>query len=124
MSKIVVVSAAPDRLSDFIEALRTAAGTPLRVAPTAEAALTAAREDAPYLMVIDERVDWPVFALVKEIMMVNAMIHTAVISSQSADAFHDTAEGLGILMQLPVPPGPLDAATLMNRVGEVTAPLP
>jgi DNA-binding NarL/FixJ family response regulator len=121
MTKIVMVSAAHNRLAGFMEALQTAAGAPIQLAPTAEAALAVAQKSPPVVMVIDQHIDRPAFALVKEIMTVNALIHTAVISEQSADAFHDTAEGLGILMQLPNPPGNADASALWKRLIDIGA---
>ena len=37
-----------------------------------------------------------------DILMVNAMIHTAAVSPMTAAEFHDKMEGLGMLMSLPV----------------------
>lgn len=121
MTKIVVVSAAHDRLAGFMKTLQTAAGAPIQLATTAEAALVAARKSSPVLMVIDQQIDRPVFALVKEVMTINALINTAVISDQPEDVFHDTAEGLGILTQLPDPPTPTDASALWQLLIDIGA---
>ena len=121
MTQIVVVSSAHERLAVFTAALQDAAGTFVQIATTAEAALAAATETAPVLMVIDSSVNRPVFTLVKAILSINALINTAVISAEPEADFHDTAEGLGILMQLPDPPRPEDAATLWKRLVDLGA---
>lgn len=116
MASITLVSAAPDRLVPFIEALCNAGAGAVHHVATAEAAVACARQTPPALMIIDRQVDMPVFALVAELMKANALINTAVISEASADDFEQTSEGLGVLMQLPDPPGPEDAAALTARL--------
>ena len=124
MTQIVVVSSARERLAAFTAALQNAAGAFVQIAPTAEAALAAANSTAPVLMVIDSSVDSPVFDMVKKILSINALINTAVISAEPEADFHDTAEGLGILMQLPDPPGAADAAALWQRLTDLGAVAP
>ena len=121
MPNIVLVSAAHDRMAGFVDALQNIDGIRIQRASTADAALTEARKTRPDLMVIDETVDRPALDLVREIMIANALIYTAVISNQHPDAFHDAAEGLGILMQLPDPPGPADADSLITHLRGVAA---
>ncbi|MFH1983530.1 MAG: hypothetical protein ABIL58_16935 [Pseudomonadota bacterium] len=123
MAHIVVVSSTRERLAAFTAALK-AAGAQVQLAPTAEAALAAAKKTSPVLMVIDQSMDRPAFALVKEILSINALINTAVISAAPEADFHDTAEGLGILMQLPDPPGAADAAALWQRLSDLGAVAP
>ena len=121
MATIILASASPSRLAPFLKTLEDASCEPIHLAGSAEAAIDMAEALKPVLMVIDQYIDWPVFALVKEILSVNALINTAVISSQPADAFHDTAEGLGILMQIPDPPAAADANTLWHCLKEIAA---
>ena len=40
------------------------------------------------------------------IMLVNALVHTAVVTDMAEEVFHDAMEGLGILASLPPQPGP------------------
>ena len=42
-------------------------------------------------------------------MMINASVHTAVVSDMDPDEFHEATEGLGILMPLPTSPKADDA---------------
>jgi len=121
MATIILASGSPSRLAPFLKSLENVSGEPIQLAESAEAAIDMAEALQPVLMVIDQYIDWPVFALVKEILSVNALINTAVISDQSTDAFHDTAEGLGILMQLPEPPAVPDADMLWKRLKEIAA---
>ncbi len=121
MAILILASASPSRLAPFLKPLGDAAGEPIQLADSAEAAIDMAEALKPVLMIIDQYIDRPVFALVKEILSMNALINTAVISSQPSDAFHDTAEGLGILMQLPDPPSAADAQKLWERLSEIAA---
>jgi hypothetical protein len=125
MTPVIIASSAPDRLKPFVAALETTAGVSVKAAGTAEAALACAKTESPVLMVFDEDIDQPVFSLVKDIMSVNALINTAVISDQPEDEFHETSEGLGILMQLPRTPAAKDAAALWDKlvsIGAVSLP--
>ena len=78
-----------------------------------------AKEWTPQLAVIDHQLpDMPELQLVKELLAVNAMIDTAVVSSLSQEEFHHLSEGLGVLVKLPPLPGAkesLKLAKVLNR---------
>ena len=61
------------------------------------------RQQAPALAVLDLGLEpEELRKAVIDILMVNAMIHTAAVSPMTAAEFHDKMEGLGMLMSLPV----------------------
>jgi len=83
-------------------------------------ALEAARHSAPHLMIIDTGLaDLKSLELVQKLLMVNAMVNTAVVTPLSEEEFHEASEGLGVLGRLPVEPGASDAAELLRRLRTV-----
>jgi hypothetical protein len=54
--------------------------------------------------------------LVQKLLMVNAMVNTAVVSPLSEAEFHDASEGLGVLGRLPGEPEVGAAADLIERL--------
>jgi DNA-binding NarL/FixJ family response regulator len=79
---------------------------------------------APQLAIIDAGLpDTSPLDLVRELLMVNALINTAVVSDLSDEQFHDASEGLGILGRLPVNPGPVEAADLLGKLKAVLGEL-
>jgi CheY-like chemotaxis protein len=57
--------------------------------------------------------------LIKRLVAINPMINCAVVSSLSKEDFHETSEGLGILMQLPPNPSWADGERLMAHLNQV-----
>jgi DNA-binding NarL/FixJ family response regulator len=83
-------------------------------------ALEAARTAAPQLVIIDADLpDTAPFDLVQKLLMVNAMVNTAVVSPLSDEEFHEASEGLGILGRLPNEPGMSDAGELLHKLRTV-----
>jgi len=83
-------------------------------------ALEAARTSAPHLVIIDTGLaDHEPLELAQKLLMVNAMVNTAVVSPLSEEEFHEASEGLGILGRLPNKPGVSDAADLLYRLKKV-----
>jgi hypothetical protein len=79
----------------------------------------------PTLMVIDETVDGVSnLQIARQIVMNNPMINLALVSSLSAQDFHEASEGLGILAQLPQNPGKEDASNLLKAMKGIVSPLP
>lgn len=84
------------------------------------AALEMARVRAPALVVVDEGIgDFQPFELVAQLSRVNAAINTAVMSALDDEAFHEKAEGLGVLARIGTQPGVQDALDLMARLRRI-----
>lgn len=87
--------------------------------------LTLTQELAPHLVVIDgQGREKQALALVSKLLTVNAMINTAVVSAMDEEEFHETSEGLGILMSLPPDPGEERAKGLLDKLISVVGPSP
>ena len=76
-------------------------------------ALEAVRDQRPLAVVVDAELgDLSGIELVRRLLMVNAMVHTALVSGEAEAIFHEKTEGLGILTPLPPVLTPKDAAHL------------
>jgi CheY-like chemotaxis protein len=51
----------------------------------------------------------------RDLVACSPMTNCAVSSDMPPDAFHEASEGLGLLAQLPVLPGPADAAAMLEK---------
>jgi DNA-binding NtrC family response regulator len=117
---ILLVTTRPEQLSAFSAQLRADTSVLLRTSDSAEQALAAVGRQAPALVIVDHQVgDRPGLTLVRQLIQVNAFIHTAVLSELSEAAFHEASEGLGILAHLPMRPGPDDARALLDVLRQV-----
>ena len=82
-------------------------GNTLQQAASLEDAAPLIRDTPPVLAILDLELEGKALRqAVIDIMMINASVHTAVVSDMDPDEFHEATEGLGILMPLPLPPRP------------------
>jgi DNA-binding response OmpR family regulator len=72
------------------------------------------------LVIADENLgDMTGIDFIREVVAKKPMVNSAVISSMSSEDFHETSEGLGILMQLPVRPNKEDAVRLLEHLNKI-----
>lgn len=124
MHRILIVT--PDRSHLAAFARRIAENQYLQVAwaPDGRAAVVDVMHHTPLAAVIDEILpDMPGLDLVRRLIQINALILTAVASGLAPDAFHEAAEGLGIMTQLPRVPAAADADAFVARLKRL-APAP
>jgi DNA-binding response OmpR family regulator len=57
--------------------------------------------------------------LIEQVIMQNPMINCMASSALSPEDFHETFEGLGVLMQLPLEPDGQDAARLVTYLNKI-----
>jgi DNA-binding response OmpR family regulator len=120
MLRILLATARPEALHSFTETLSSDPEVRLDRAASGAEALNAVRTSSPHLAVIDfDLPDLKPLDLVKEMLMVDAMVSTAVVSSLSEQEFHEASEGLGVLAHLPEEPGAGDAANLLHSLRKV-----
>jgi len=120
MLRIVIATTRPKALQAFRAALASDSEVHLKHAVSGAEALEATRTDAPQLVIIDADLpDTPPFDLVQKLLMVNAMVNTAVLSPLADEDFHEVSEGLGILSRLPKEPGESDAAELLCKLRKI-----
>jgi DNA-binding response OmpR family regulator len=120
MLHLVMVTARPQALHLLAEILSSDPEVRLDQVASGAEALSAVRSSTPHLMVIDfDLPDIKPLDLVKELLMVNAMLCTAVLSPLSEQQFHEASEGLGVLARLPVEPAAGDGVELLVRLRRV-----
>ncbi len=113
----LLVTTRADELAAFTRGLTGSGEVELAMAVDPGQALDVARDKAPVLAVVDK--DLPgssSLGLVGELLKVNAMINTAVVSDMSEEDFHEESEGLGVLAQVPPNPGEQDGKDLADKL--------
>jgi CheY-like chemotaxis protein len=74
------------------------------------------------LVIVDEQLgDMDGIAFVKQLVKINPLIHTAIVSALTAEEFHEATEGLGVLMQLPLEPREKEAEALLAVLAKIGA---
>ena len=77
------------------------------------------------LVVIDEQLDdMTGIEFVKQVVKVNPLVNTVVVSGLSAEDFHEATEGLGVLLQLPWQPQAGDAERLLAVLAKIAGLMP
>jgi DNA-binding NarL/FixJ family response regulator len=117
MLHIILATARPEVWQAFAAALSANPEVRLDHLVSGAEVLEAARTAAPQLAIIDVDLPGPApLDLVQKLLMVNAMVNTAVVSPLSDEEFHEASEGLGILGRLPTEPGMTDASDLLHKL--------
>jgi DNA-binding response OmpR family regulator len=120
MPRIVLATPRPEAWQAFAGALSSDPEVLLARVLSGAAALEAARAFAPHLMIIDSDLpDIGPLDLVRKLLLVNAMVNTAVVSPLTEAEFHEASEGLGVLGHLPAEPDRRDAADLLHKLRKV-----
>jgi hypothetical protein len=121
MRTIILASPEVDQWQAFSEALQTAARADIVIVRSAAQALEAAQTLKPLAVAVGAKFsDLEGVELVRRLLRVDAMINTALASSDPEDIFHEATEGLGILMKLSPLPTPAEAGRLARFLGQVT----
>ncbi|MEJ2158421.1 MAG: hypothetical protein P8X96_24115 [Desulfobacteraceae bacterium] len=117
MGPIVIVSPQAEKWKDFAEELGRRCSTDvIEVCSDAEA-IDAARQKKPVIVIIDQDLnERSGVGLVPQLLQISAMMHTALVSDQPEEIFHDQTEGLGILMRLSPHPDRQEAVRLSERL--------
>ena len=122
MHHFAIVTDRADRYSELNDVFNEMPGTTtVSWYEDGAAALSSAAETSQDLVVVDEEMagmSAPIF--LRELMAVDANINTAVASSRALVDFHETYEGLGVLMQLPTVPDRSSAKKLIQQLRIIT----
>ena len=117
MHHFAIVTDCSDRfaeLNDIIKEMLEA--TKVSWYESGGAALSSAASTSQDLVVVDEEMaDMSAPTFLRQLLAVDANINTAVASSKTLVDFHQTFEGLGVLMQLPPVPDRQSAEKLIAR---------
>jgi DNA-binding response OmpR family regulator len=124
MLRILLVSARQETMHSFAEGLALDPEVHLEQVSSGADALSAVRSTPPHLAILDSELpDTGPLGLVSELLKVNAMVNTAVVSPLSDQDFHEASEGLGILTRLPLMPANSDAAELLRKLRQILGPV-
>lgn len=122
MYEISIVTTDRNKFSSLVKALCANSDCRIVWDSSVEGAGDRATGTPPDLMIVDEEVDGlSNLDIARHIVMTNAMVNLAVVSSLSHEDFHEVSEGLGILAQLPRSPGEDDASKLLEAIEQVSS---
>jgi len=117
MIKILLVTSEREPFSEFDRVLKQKDDVELSWAATGQEALEALSDNPVDLVIVNENIgDMTGIEFMKKLLPIDPMINCAAVSSLAPDEFHEASEGLGVLVQLPVGPGELEAETLLKRL--------
>jgi len=120
MIKILLVTSEREPFSEFAAVLKQKDDVELSWAATGQEALEAISDNPVDLVVVNENIgDMTGIEFMKKLLSINPMINSAAVSPLAPEEFHEASEGLGVLMQLPVSPGKLDAENLLQRLNDL-----
>lgn len=120
MLNILLVSPRQDRFEALQTEMASLHPTDFTNARDGRRAVARVRKQAVDLVVVDEDLgDMSGLELVRRLLKVNAMVNTAVVSTDSHQDFHEHSEGLGVLLQLPAVCGRHEAVLLIDCVGRL-----
>ena len=120
MLRIVLATVRQEVFHPFADGLASDPWVRLDQVSSGAEALSAVRNDSPHLVIIDSALpDMEPLHVVQQLLMVNAMVNTAVVSPLSKQEFHEASEGLGVLARLPLMPGNNDATELLRKLRQV-----
>lgn len=119
MIRTLLVSAKSDSLSELKTVLENGGARIVRV-PSRKEALSETAKEKFDLVIIDEILpDSTGLACAQELISSDAFLNCALISSLSSKDFHEASEGLGLLMQLTLPPRKEEAEKLLERLQNI-----
>lgn len=120
MLNILLVSIRQGSISELAKGLSSDPEVCVDQVASGAEALNTLRTKCPHLIIIDSGLpDTDALDLVRQVISVNAMVNTAVVSPLSDDDFHDKSEGLGVLCRLPPDPGPGEADGMLKKLRSV-----
>lgn len=117
--KILLTTARADDLKDFVSGLSLEEHK-LLLAESVQEVLDIVPSQKPILIIIDENLPGSdTFELIRNILGLDAMVNTAVLTDMDQKDFHEAGEGLGILMSLPLDPGEEHGRQLISKLRQV-----
>jgi CheY-like chemotaxis protein len=120
MMKLLLVTPNQENFSDFAQALAGNNDVELTWADSGQKALDMVSVTPVDLVVTDENlVDMTGLRLALRLLHVNPMVNCSVVSSLTAEQFHEASEGLGLLAQMPPRPDSDHAEELLRRLKDL-----
>lgn len=117
---LLLVSREKGSLSGLASSLKKHNDVVLSCSESGEEALDKISKSPVDLVVTDQHLgDMTGLELVLKMLSINPMVNCAAISSLSHEDFHEAAEGLGLLAQLPPQPGEKEAGALLQQLRDL-----
>ncbi|RLB79403.1 MAG: response regulator [Deltaproteobacteria bacterium] len=115
MIRLLLVTPHKNSLLELALAMEKHDDVELTWTESGQKALNMLSETSVDLVVTDEELgDMTGLEFAEQLLRVNPMINSAVLSSLPSDEFHEASEGLGVLAQLPLRPAKKDAEKLLK----------
>lgn len=111
--RVIIITARKEALRDFAKGL----GCDVEWADTAQDVLDRAKTTPWQLVVVDAMtpgMGYKTFTM--NLLRVNAMLNTVVVTDMSEEAFHEDSEGLGVLCTVPANPRREHGVKAMDRL--------
>ena len=114
---VILASARPGRLATFAGTLARTTTAQVEIVASWDEVLHRVRTAPPAVLVIDEDLDEAdPLDRARELLRVDPWVHVAVVTPLDGAAFHEAAEGLGIVAPIPPEPGADDAESLARTL--------
>ena len=114
--QVVIVTERNEALHDFAQGL----GGDVEWAKSTEEVLGRAKTPPWQLVVVDAMtpgMDYKTFVM--DLLRVNAMLNTMIITDMGEEAFHEDSEGLGVVCAVPATPGREHGVKAMDRLRQM-----
>ncbi len=109
------------RFSLLIARLRREQDVQLVPAATGAAGLAFLKGKTMDVVIVDEQFeDMSGIDFVKQLVMFNPLVNTAIVGDLSKKDFHEATEGMGVLVQLPCDPQERDAEALLAILDKIS----
>jgi two-component SAPR family response regulator len=119
MVQILIGSTKVGALFELINVFEEA-GIQVMWAGSCEAVIEKVETETVDLIIIDEYLSGlKGITCIRKIVSLNPILNCAAVSSLSHKEFHESSEGLGILMQIPVNPKREDAEKMLEHLNSV-----
>lgn len=119
MTRLLLATTDRSNFADIAAEIENQGGS-ISWAVSGRQVLDATTKTAVDLVLTDETLaDMTGLELIEQVVAVNPMINSAVVSSQPEDVYHEASEGLGILMQLSPKPDRADGKRLMAQLNHI-----
>lgn len=117
---IILISKEVDYFKEFVAALADDASMKIRCITSGAEALDEAGKNKTDVVVAAEEVqEGSGLDLIRQVVMKNPFINTALVSPLAPDEFHEVTEGLGIFLQLSSWPGKSDADKFLKYLAKI-----
>ena len=105
MVYVMVVTADPDTRNHLKNIMAVLEGVEIEWIEAADAGLPLLKDKKFQLVISDETLPHMTgIQFLNQLVRINPMVNTALMSALTSEAFHEATEGLGVLGQLPLKP--------------------